>query len=134
MWGLEELLEAGSAHDDFSLIFDKVQDTRARMANILEYAGFDIVSTEDLGGPLSMSRWIDPTSDVRNVHVHFTDPEHANLITSVVVQNEHGVHSFILLSHQHYNDPNSVTGDIASTYIEDLNELEDWLKDRLDVT
>lgn len=131
MWGLEELLEAESAPDDFSLIFDKVQDTHARMANILEAAGLKKVATEDLGGPLSVARWGDPHSDIRHAHVNFTDPELSNLITSVTVQTADGVHTFILLSHQHYNAPHTVTGDVADAYIEDLTELEDWLKEKL---
>lgn len=131
MWGLEELLEAQSAPDDYSLIFDKVQDTHARMANILEAAGFSKVKTEDLGGPLSQAHWQDPDSDVRHAHVNFTDPDLSNLITSVTVQTDSGVHTFILLSHQHYSDPNLVTGEIASTYIENLEELQDWLKAHL---
>lgn len=131
MWGLEELLKEESAPDDFDLIFDKVQDTHARMANILEAAGLQKVATEDLGGPLSVARWVDPTSDTRHAHVHSTDPDLSNLITSVTVQTDFGVHTFILLSHQHYNDPHTITGDIATTYIEDLIELEDWLKEKL---
>lgn len=128
MWGFEELIkEETSAHDDFDLIFDKVMDTRFRLASIFEGGGLHKKSDEDFGYPLRIERWI---SFGDQAYVSYTDPSHANLIVTVTLVSR-TVKTFNLLSHDEYSDIHNVTGDVAKKYIEDLESLEDWCKENL---
>jgi hypothetical protein len=132
MWGFETVLHEGkSAGDDYSIIFDKVQDTMSRLTSIFEMGGLHKRSTEDFGWPLKVDHWVDLEDETRHAYVHYTDPRHSNLISNVIIQTKSGVHTFRLLSHDQYANPYSVTGEVAEAYIENLDELDDWLKSKL---
>jgi hypothetical protein len=128
MWGFEKLLKEESAGDDFSLIFDKVQDTFGRMTSIFEMGGLSKQSTDEFDWPLKADHWVDSEDSTRHAYVYYTDPSHANLVTNLIIQLGVEVHTFKMLSLQQFSDPHSVTGDIADAYIEQLDEIDDWLK------
>lgn len=125
MWGLEELLKEQSAPDDFSLIFDKVQDTRSRLASALELSGLTMVAIDDLEGELRNAHWADEQN--RHVYVTHTDLGMTNLITSVTLQSPDSTQTFKLLGHEFSSEPDRVTGEVARDYIKDLDELEEWI-------